>query len=201
MSDPINASAIARILQHEGRRYALRLEPVFWEQLHLLARRRGLRPGALVALLAAQQAGPNLASTVRSYCLAEARTELARYHLSAGGFDLLDVLRAAPAPGLLLNGERTILAANQALLDWLGPQAGHVQEMKFDVLFQARVTRPLDETFAQLRDGQLASARLQVAYSAFGETPRITQAVIHPLAVGAFFYALVWLHVQPGARV
>lgn len=190
-----------RIVQYDKRRYALRLEGAFWQQLEAIADRRGLRVGALVAELAAACDGPNLSSYIRGFCMVEATRDIARYRLSAGAFDLVTIMRGAPTPALLLDESRLILETNRAFTDWLGADAGPVLRMaKFDAFFTPRVTRPLDETFALMRKKMLQRAQMQVTYAppdglADLKAPRVANATLTGLPVGSFFYCLVWLDV------
>ena len=107
MIDPFFwAQPTPRIVQFHKRRYALRLESVFWQQLEKLAKRRNKRLGQLVAELADTCQGINLTSFIRGFCMVEAEKENAHYRLAAGSFDLLDVLRASPAPVLQSSATR-----------------------------------------------------------------------------------------------
>lgn len=179
-----------RIVQHKGRRFALRLESIFWRQLGQAARRRGWRIGQLVAELAEAYDGPNLSSFVRGFCMVEAERDAMRFRLTSGSFDLLDILKGAPAPALLLSSERTIIDVNQALLDWVGPQAPLMRQQKFDDIFEPRVLRPLDETMDLMRSGQLKRTQIQVVHN-----NRLVMASLTGLTVGSIFYCLVWLTI------
>lgn len=182
-----------RIVQYNKRRYALRLERVYWDQLEQLADKRGQRLGRIVADLAAHYTGVNLSSYLRSFCMAEAQRDLARYRLTAGAFDLVSLLRGCPAPAILLDEKRTILDTNQALLSWLGNPPPALRQAFFDTLFQPRVTRPLDETFRLMQEKKLQRTQIHVTFTnAQGQT-RSTQATLTALPVGHYFYCLVWL--------
>lgn len=56
-----------RIVQYKKKRYALRLETIFWRQLEQIAFRRRTKLGRLVAELAEANEGPNLSSFVRGF--------------------------------------------------------------------------------------------------------------------------------------
>lgn len=183
-----------RIVQHKGRRYALRLEPIFWRQLERVARRRGRRLGYLVAELDEAYEGVNLSSFIRGYCMIEAEKEATHFRLAAGSFDLLDVLKGAPAPALLLSEDRIVLEVNQALLDWIGGGTV-IRQNKFDEFFEPRVLRPLDETIDLMRTGKLKRTQIQVVYQG-----RVVMATLTGLLVGSIFYCLVWLTVTNQSR-
>ncbi len=184
-----------RIVQHKKRRYALRLESIFWKQLEQLAFRRRLRIGQLVADLAESSQGPNLSSYIRGFCMVEAERDATRLRLSSGSFDLLDILKGAPAPALLLSDARLIIDVNQALFDWAGPDVPVLRQQKFDAVFEPRVMRPLDETVELMRRGELKRTQLQLNYQG-----RSVSATLTGLSVGSIFYCLVWLVVS-GTRV
>lgn len=181
-----------RIVQYKRRRYSLRLESIFWRQLEILAYRRRLKLGQLVAELSEACQGPNLSSFVRGFCMVEAERDATRLRLASGSFDLLDILKGAPAPALLLTEHRLIIDVNQSLMDWLGPEPPTLRQQKFDLLFEPRVMRPLDETLELMRAGQLKRTQLQVIYKG-----RAVMATITGLSVGNIFYCLVWLAVSP----
>jgi predicted DNA-binding ribbon-helix-helix protein len=188
-----------RIVQYKKKRFALRLEAAFWRQLEAVARKRGVRTGQLVAELDQANRGVNLSSFIRGFCMVEADRDMTRQRLASGSFDLLDILRGAPAPAILLAHDRVILDANQALIDWTGD--GRVfRQQKFDNVFEPRVVRPMDETFELMRSGQLKRTQMQIAYASLGQPTRIIMATLTGLTVGSIFYCLVWLIITPQAR-
>ena len=128
--------------------------------------------------------------------MAEAERDVTRYRLSAGNFDLLDIIRSAPAPAMLLNHERVILDVNQPMRDWVGDEAPVLRQQKFDLAFEPRVTRPLDETILLMRTGQLKRTQIQIGYHG-----RIANATLTGLSVGNIFYCLVWLLPSANYRV
>jgi predicted DNA-binding ribbon-helix-helix protein len=195
-----------RIVQHQKRRYALRLESIFWQQLEKIAQKRGRRLGQVVAELADVYDGKNLSSFVRGYCMVEAERENTHYRLSAGSFDLLDVLRACPAPAILLNSDRVIIETNHALARWSAPQAPGSAEImlrqrKFDDVFIPRIGKPLAETVAMMQSGELKRAQFQVTYDIPNEPSRTVMATMTGLPVGSIFYVLVWLTVNASYRI
>lgn len=177
-----------RIVQYKGKRIALRLESIFWRQLDQIAHRRRQRLGQLVAELKEGYDGPNLSSYVRGFCMVEAERDATRFRLTSGAFDLIDILKGSPAPALLLSSERLIIDVNQALLDWIGAEPPVLRQQKFDLVFEPRVQRPLDETIDLMRTAQLKRTHIQVAYN-----KRVVIATLTGLSVGNIFYCLVWL--------
>jgi len=193
-----------RIVQFQKRRYALRLESIFWQQLERIAKKRGQRLGGLVAGLADICEGVNLTSFIRGFCMVEAEMENAKYRLAAGGFDLTDVMRGCPAPALLLNDERVILEINPALQRWVEQVPHEMQPLKQQRLeqsFEPRIGRSLDDTVSQMREGKLKRAQFQMSYIGDGKAPRNVMATMTGLSVGSVFYLLIWLTVNASYRV
>ena len=121
-----NASALAapweqRILQLHGKRYSLRLEREFWAALENIAAGRKLRLNRLVAEIAARRRGDgNLSSTLRVFCLRESERVAAARAVAIDGASITALVESAPAPGMLLDSEQVVLAANDAFLHWSG---------------------------------------------------------------------------------
>lgn len=188
-----------RIIQHAKKRYALRLETIFWDALEALARRRHLRLGEMVADLAERYDGVNFSSYLRAWVMADARREQIRQDIPLNPFDVVDILRACPAPGLLMQHNRSIVEINPALFQWLGDNPPALRQEIFDNIFIPRVTRPLNDTMNLLYNGQLKRTQIQVAYTppapADGPPPttRIALVTLHGLYnPNGAFYCLVW---------
>ncbi len=191
-----------RIIQHAKKRYALRLENVFWDGLETIARRRHMRLGQLVAELANRFDGVNFSSYLRAYIMADARREDVRHDLPLSAFDLVDILRACPAPGLLMQHNRSIVEVNNSLFQWVGDNPPPLRQQQFDTVFIPRVTRPLLDTMDLLFSGQLKRTQFQVTYTppltdgTFKSVPRTALATLHGLYnPNGAFYCLVWLSI------
>lgn len=193
-----------RIVQFQKRRFALRLESIFWQQLERIAKKRGQRLGGLVAGLSEICEGVNLTSFIRGFCMVEAEMENARYRLAAGSFDLVDVMRGCPAPALLLSEERTILEINPALQRWV-EMVPHehlpFKQQQLEQSFEPRIGRSLEETVDQMREGKLKRAQFQMSYIGDPKNPRNVMATMVGLSVGSMFYLLIWLTVNASYRV
>jgi predicted DNA-binding ribbon-helix-helix protein len=110
-----------RILQFDGRRYSLRLEPDFWTALEAIAERRKQRLNRLVAEIAMQRAaGANLSSALRVFCLAEIQRGALSRPLPADRTSLLALAESAPLPCLVFCGDQKILTLNHAFARWVG---------------------------------------------------------------------------------
>jgi predicted DNA-binding ribbon-helix-helix protein len=193
-----------RIVQHDGKRFSLRLEEAFWHMLERIARRRQMRLGQFIATYE----GVNFSSYLRVYAQADAQRELARQDIGLSPFDIVDILRNCPAPGLLIQHNRTIIEVNNALFQWLGAQAPTLRLQNFDTIFEPRVTRPLNETMDLLYDGTVKRTQIQVVY-----TPPVTETVPNPVSRAALatlhgfhnphgaFYCLVWLSTSAALQI
>lgn len=115
-------AAQQRILQVDGKRYSVRLEPDFWMALEASAERRHVRLNRLVAQLAERLgAGGNLASSLRVYCVRELRRLVQAKALATDRTSLLALASSAPAPCLVLGGhDQRIVMANEAFSAWIG---------------------------------------------------------------------------------
>ena len=189
-----------RIVQFNKRRYSVRLESAFWRKLEGAAQARGQRLGRLVAELADGYDGRNFSSYLRVFCMAEAERAVARADLLVTGNGLVDALAACPAPGLLLNQGRVVLAINDAFSEWLGEGHPPLVEAQFNTFFQLRAVRGEQEVWQALADGRIGVARAQLVYLAPGRVSAV-QARILALHAGRRrqHYYLIWL-ATPSTR-
>src|SRR3546814_2826331 len=74
----LNQTPKPRIVQYRNKRYSVRLEPIYWQTLEVLADRRRMRLGRFVAELADSYEGPNFSSFLRVFCMLEGEQSLAR---------------------------------------------------------------------------------------------------------------------------
>lgn len=189
----------ARVLQHQRRRYSIRLERVFWRFLEVAARNQKVRLSRLVADLAERHTGNNLASFLRSYAMLDAERRLAEQGFAEDTANLATTVAQCPAPGLVLGQDGTILAHNEALEQWLGPRETALVGLGFNEVFQVRTRRPLAQIWAEMETGALGPTQVHVLYIVPGHT-RAAQARLVPVMPrnGAGFHCVVWL--SSGAR-
>lgn len=125
-----------RILQLEGKRYSLRLEHEFWAALDAIASRRELRLNRLVADIASHRSSEsNLSSVLRVFCLGEMERNTAGRSLALDSASITTLVEAAPAPGLLLDNDQIVLAANGAFLHWSGVKRALLLQQKLAAHF------------------------------------------------------------------
>jgi len=183
-----------RIVQHRGRRYSIRLEPVFWQSLEALAEAQGVRLGRLVAEQASGYHGANFASYLRVMCMLEAKQSLARTSLRPSQGNLVDLVMGCTSPGLVLSHQRTILAYNTGLEKWIGPGRKPMGGAELTSIMQVRTRRPLNEIWDELMSGKQTRADVNVLHV---EPGRVVAAGARLLALRAIeegtFYAVMWL--------
>jgi predicted DNA-binding ribbon-helix-helix protein len=134
-----------RILQLDGKRYSLRLEHEFWTALEAIALRRKLRLNHLVAEIASHRpSDSNLSSNLRVFCLAEMERATAGRSLAVDGTSVTALVEAAPMPGLLLDADQIILAANEAFLHWSGLKRALLLRQKLAARFRLQGASSFD---------------------------------------------------------
>jgi predicted DNA-binding ribbon-helix-helix protein len=189
-----------RIVQYHNRRYSVRLEPVFWRALERLAEQSDVRLGRYIADQAERCPGGNFSSFLRVHCMLNFEERLAEQHLETTHASLMAVVQSAPLPGLILSRYRSIIGANPAFLEWLGPVEVAIRGANLTTLIQVRTRLPLNEVWQKMLDGNLKGADARVLYVAPGRV-NAAHANFVPIHVedGQEFYAIMWL-AHTGAR-
>jgi predicted DNA-binding ribbon-helix-helix protein len=134
-----------RILQLDGKRYSLRLEHEFWAALEAIASRRKLRLNRLVAEIASQRSGEtNLSSLLRVFCLGEMERAMTPRSQVHDGGSIAALIEAAPAPGLLLDTDQLVLAANHGFVHWSGVKRALLLRQKLAAHFRLQGASSFD---------------------------------------------------------
>lgn len=193
----LNQAPKPRIVQYRNKRYSVRLEPIYWQTLEVLADRDRKRLGRFVAELAENYEGHNFSSYLRVFCMLEGERALARETLGPTHHGLLDVVTNCPNPGLILSRYRTVIAYNISFGEWLGPADVAVVGAELTTLVQVRTRRSLTEVWQDLVDGRETMADAKLLYVAPGRV-NAAQASILALRSQAYqeFYAVMWLSPQ-----
>ena len=183
-----------RIVQFRNRRFSVRLEPVFWRALEDLSERAGIRLGQYIANQADRCPGGNFSSFLRVHCMLSHEERIADAALGANYTSLLSVVRAAPVPGLILSRYRSIIGANAAFLEWLGPIDVTITGANLTTVIQVRTRQPLNDVWQRMLDGNEEEADARILYVAPG---RVNAAKANFVAIhadqGKEFYAIMWL--------
>jgi predicted DNA-binding ribbon-helix-helix protein len=161
-----------RIVQADGRRYSLRLEPEFWTALERAAKERSVRLGRLVAGIAKDAPeGANLASRLRLFCLDVADRRATQLHdslqeatRSSGDTDIGVLVDSLPIPAIVIGSGGEINHFNSGFGRWFGP--GHPQLLgkPFDFFMKLRTQQPFEQIRRAFADRRLAMALGHIMY-------------------------------------
>ncbi|MGB8276076.1 MAG: ribbon-helix-helix domain-containing protein [Alphaproteobacteria bacterium] len=201
-----NALIRHRIVQHEGRRYSIKLEEGFWRFLDACAKRRGMRLNRLVGTLAGSHPeGLGFAASLRLFCLQEAAArltaseiEIKALGLAAGTTDLGVVVKACPSPCLVLSHRRVISLANEAFAKWLQVDVASLEGKPVEHFFQIRGHFRLDDLWVRFGSGLAQVVPAKIAYVAPGRVV-VAKANLCPAAVKGpeDFSCLILLDLVP----
>ncbi len=202
--DFISTQPKSRIVQYNKKRYAVRLERVFWRFLEKTARKKNIRVGKLVSLLSEKYSGKNLTSYLRSYCMIEAEKELMQEHLTLLGTHVGDILKSCPVPGFILSHDLKILDYNTSLLKWLDDKrSSTLRNADLNDIFRPRVTRPVNQTIDLMKNGKLKQTQMQLIQKRQDDISRSARstwlALMPPKTTN--FYCLVWLSSAPALKI
>ncbi|MGP1397878.1 MAG: ribbon-helix-helix domain-containing protein [Inquilinaceae bacterium] len=193
---PTQTSALEpRILQSAGRRYSLKLEPVYWAGLEEIARDRKQRLNRLVASLAGElPPGASLASAVRAFCLTEAQRRATEARLAPGGrVPLAAVIDACPSAALVLGEDGTIRRQNEAFIARFGSGDTRFVGRPFRRFFQFRANVPLNKAWQDFYAGTYYRVTGRVVHVARGRVITATGR-LHPMPARspAAFQVVFW---------
>jgi predicted DNA-binding ribbon-helix-helix protein len=182
-----------RIVQHDHRRYSVRLEQIFWRTLERLASAREQRLGALIAALAETYNGNNFSSYLRTYCIVELERARVASDLAARGTGIVEALSACPSPGIMLGPGRVVIAHNAAFAGWLGPDHAPVLEAPLNAHFQLRPAPALGQAEEAAAAGQAFEAKIQLVYTAPGRVSLAPGRLVALRGQEGQSYCLIWL--------
>lgn len=143
-----------RVIQYKGRRFGIQLEPPFWTALEDMAAANGVRLNALVAEVAAAEAGGkgSLASRLRTLALAHVTDQRDVARLAATGASLAEVIADCPAPAFVVDDQLVIASANSALKAWFGPRAADPVGRPLESILRLSLGHPIRDVLG----GQVA---------------------------------------------
>ncbi len=191
--------AVQRILQVKGRRYSIRLEPIFWRVLEELAGAEGMRLNVLVRRIAeAEAVNPtgNLTSRLRVFCARELRQKLLGAMLPATHKNVFSLAEVSPAPCLVISSRQEILAANAPFGSWFGAEGRSIVGHPVARHFRFRSTPVFDEIWGEFGEGRVAPHPARIISIVPGRV-RATNAVLQPVPfeAQAGFICFVWLRL------
>ena len=178
-----------KVVQFNKRRYALRLEPIFWQGLEKMAAAKHWSLGKLVAEAEASNHGLNLSSYLRMAVTHMWQAQSTQQQLSVPNAPthLWDIVAHCPSPACIIADNRRIVLVNAALQAWLGEDAA-IKGALFDDVFVPRLTRSLAETLALMGRGKLVKTQFQVTHA-----DRAAMASLQALLTQGTLFGLVWL--------
>jgi predicted DNA-binding ribbon-helix-helix protein len=208
---------IHRVVQAEGRRYSLKLEPAYWTILEEEAKREGLAVARLVQRVAlGVPADASLTGALRLYCVEllreRAATAPAFSERDFGSRDssespsqvalrrLISFFISCPAAGLLLNPREKVICANRAFEAWSRLRGDYLVGKAVDWHFQLRMAEPVGAVLARFAKGVPESLTARISYISPGRIVVANAAVSLVLWNGKddFVWSVMIDSTQPG---
>ncbi|WP_120496432.1 ribbon-helix-helix domain-containing protein [Kiloniella sp. EL199] len=144
----------ARIVQYNKKRYSIRLEPVFWRALEMVASDHDLKVGKFIGKLETIYQGPNFSSFLRVFCMISAERHIASAEADTNKDTLLSIINASPSPAALIAQDMTIIASNNAFYNWIGEDKYALEGSSINKLFQLRTKGLLQDNLKELLTAQ-----------------------------------------------
>jgi predicted DNA-binding ribbon-helix-helix protein len=150
-----------RIVQHRGRRFSIKLDPVVWDRLEGLAQDRGLRLNQLVGEIAVGvPPTANLTNALRNFCmtatldrLQETERELDERSLTSQGVPIGVIVDACPSPVIAVSRAQLIQRTNAAAQHWMGTDEAALVGKPLNNYIQVRCQMPLDKILEEFDNG------------------------------------------------
>jgi predicted DNA-binding ribbon-helix-helix protein len=175
-SEAAEPSLRHRILQSDGRRYSLKLEPAFWTSLEAAAKRRNLRLSQLIRDIALEPTvGSSLSARLRQFCLEEAESLALRLESrmetqipTSDSHDLVNIVAVCPLPCIVVSATGRINRTNEAFGRWMNADPKEFLGKPVDHYFQLRLPVPLAGMAAQALKGGSRHCSAKIAFVAPG---------------------------------
>ncbi len=145
----------ARIVQYNKKRYSIRLEPVFWRALEMVAKDHDLKVGRFIGKLETIYQGPNFSSFLRVFCMVSAERHLAAAEADASKDTLLSIINASPSPAALVALDMTIISSNNSFYNWVGEDKQSLEGSSINKLFQMRTRGLFQDNLKELLSAQI----------------------------------------------
>ena len=159
-----------RIVQRGGRRYAISVEPTYWEVLEQAAKKQGKRLNVLIAELAETDPPPrNLAARLRLFCLDYLADRLHRSRLAEGHTNIALVVTACPVPCFVVSDRRIIAFGNRAFETVFRNAPTRLIDRPLEEVFNLRFGRHLSDVWADFAAGRSRVAVGQLHYMLPGQ--------------------------------
>ena len=165
--DAATANDVAKLRQVQlaGRRFAISIEPVYWEILEESARELNIRLNQLVGALSGSEAGPgNLAASLRLFCVRRLRRQLRAARVAPRRFKLTDFIEAVPSPCFAINQRRRIAHANEAVRELVGEDEDQLINSPSEKYFRIKFSDPSNDVWSRFADKEAEPISGSVAY-------------------------------------
>lgn len=161
-----------RIIQHQGRRYSLKLDEIVWQNLEETAAAAGLRLNQLVASVAnGTDDELTVTGALRLFCLRRSMErveqlegELRQLSLAARGVPVTVIAEACPAPCLVVSQAQTVLHANTAALRWMDVDGAALVGKSVEHYFQIKSAVPLANIVERFGKGETTIFPARIVY-------------------------------------
>jgi len=148
-------------VQYNGRRYAISIEPIYWDCLQDAAAELGIRLNQLISLLATNEEGPkNLAARLRLFCVRRLRRLSHTVDMITPGTDIVGLIDAVPTPCFAITQDRTIVHANQSLHQLVGEKFGDLSGEPVAKFFRIRFAERENNSIKDGRPSELVSGNV-----------------------------------------
>ena len=149
-----------RIIQHDGRRYSLKLDDLSWQALEAVARADKIRLNQLVARVAEQNGDSNLTAALRQLCLERTiqRTAILERELAAlsrlgRGMPVSAMVEGMPTPCFVMSRRHDVLRVNAPAANWIGLEEAALLGQNIERYLQVLAAQPLENIVAEFGQG------------------------------------------------
>lgn len=164
-----------RVLQRDKRKFAIKLEEIYWSQLEDFAREDKTTVSKLIASTTQDtRDGVNRTSLLRCYVLDRLRRRPQRNHFEGQSFDLLSLIATCPLPVAVITAERKLTAFNPAFSELI--QAMRSDSTGSDRAIQLSFSEPLPKIIGQLVERPNEIRTYQVGVQLGEGQPRLFRA-------------------------
>lgn len=190
---------IQRILQVKGRRYSIRLEPIFWRVLEEFASSDRIRLNLLVGRVAESMptgSDGNLTSCLRVFCAEQLRRRLMASLLPATQRNVFSIAEVSPAACLVVSARQEILTTNASFSTWFGSEGRAIVGHALGRHFRVRSNPPAEEVWSEFAEGRISPQQVRLISIAPGRV-RAANALLQPIPfeAEAGFVCFVWLRL------
>lgn len=197
-----NAAALTetamRVIQKKGRRMAIRLENIYWDQLLDLAKTDGISLNELIFRIVGElDKSTNRTSALRAFCLHRLRQEMALATMRSGNIDLAAIITACPLPVMVLTPERKIAAYNPAFATRILASRGATKTDEGKSSLRLIFDQPFNQIIRQVNDNPRKIIAGQVGFSTGGNhSQRRVRYALADRSLGVNSHLIVFIEMS-----